>query len=204
MGARRMRADRLVSVPAVVRSPIATDVDETTLLEATESGWLFSCRVGPRERLVSLFTDSDLLPSSRAGRKARLQEVVDQSLHLSVLLEDHAYTCLEAESVVPAHGSLLNPIAGDGWLAAGEAALCHDPLCGDGLVGAMNSGRYAALALVAAADGDKSALVDYAHRVKERFRYYQITLLSYYSMEQRWHAEEFWARRSSYRRAHYE
>ena len=52
------------------------------------------------------------------------------------------------------------------------------------------------LALVAAADGDKSAFSNYAQRIRERFEQYQLTLLSYYSTEQRWRAEEFWARRS--------
>ena len=121
VGANRMRADRLVSLPTVVRSPTATDIDETTLLEATESGWFFTCRIGPRERLVSFYTDSDLLPSSLAGRKTFLKSQLDQSRHLLDLLESHSYTSLEASIVVPAHGSLLNPIVGEGWLATGEA-----------------------------------------------------------------------------------
>ena len=65
-----------------------------------------------------------------------------------------------------------------------------------GLVGAMNSARYAALALVAEADGDSSAFSNYAQRVRERFEQYTLTLLSYYSMEQRWRGKKFWARRS--------
>jgi flavin-dependent dehydrogenase len=195
MGARRMRADRLVCVPMVIRSSTATDLDATTLLEANKDGWFFSCRISSHERLVSFYTDSDLLPSSRAGRKTRIESLLDQGEHLSSILERHSYIPLEASTVVPAHGSVLNPMVGEGWLATGEAALCLDPLCGDGLLGAMNAARYAALALVAAADGDSSAFSDYARRICEVFEQYRLSLFSYYAMEPRWRTEAFWARR---------
>ena len=196
MGARRMQVDRLICVPMVVRSLVATDLDETTILEASESGWFFSCRISSYERLVSFYTDSDLLPSSLTERKKKMASLLEQSAHLSWILEHHAYTFPEPITVVPAHGSLLNTLAGEGWLATGEAALCHDPLCGDGLVGAMNSARHAALALVASADSDPSAFSDYAERIRERFEQYKLSLFSYYAMESRWRTEVFWTRRS--------
>jgi len=125
-----------------------------------------------------------------------MASLLAQSEHLSRILEHHAYTFPEPVTVVPAHGSLLNTLAGEGWLATGEAALCHDPLCGDGLVGAMNSARHAALALVASADRDSSAFSDYAERIRERFEQYKLSLFSYYAMESRWRTEVFWTRRS--------
>ena len=195
MGARRMRADRLVCVPMTVRSPTASDLDETTLVEASEGGWFFSCRISSCERLVSFYTDSDLLPSSLTVRKKKIESLLCQSEHLSSLLARHSYTSLVPSTVVPAHGSVLNSMVGEGWLATGQAAVCHDPLCGDGLVEAMNSARYAALALVAGADGAPSAFADYAERIRERFEHYKRTLFSYYATEPRWRTEEFWTRR---------
>lgn len=195
MGARRTQADRLICAPMVVRSPVASDLDETTIVEASESGWFFSCRISAFERVVSFYTDSDLFPSSLTERKKKMASLLEQSEHLSSILERHAYTHPEPATVVPAHGSVLTTIAGEGWLATGEAALCYDPLCGDGLVGAMNSARYAALALVASADRDTSAFSDYAERIRERFEQYKLTLCSYYAMESRWRSEAFWVRR---------
>ena len=195
MGARRMRADRLVSVPMVVFSPTATDLDATTLLEASKDGWFFSCRIGSHERLVSFYTDSDLLPSPLTERKKKIESLVHQSEHLASILEQHAYTALDPSTVVPAHGSLLNTTVGAGWLATGEAAMCHDPLSGDGLLGAMNTARHAALALAASADGDLSAFSEYEGRIREGFEQYKLSLHSYYAMESRWRTEAFWARR---------
>jgi len=196
LGAHRLRADRLISVPMVVRSELNTDLDDTTRLEANEDGWFFSCRISASERLISFYTDSDLLPASIDVRKKRIEYLLGQSEHLSDRMEHHSYSALDPQSLVPAHGSLLDPLGGEGWLATGEAAFCHDPLCGDGIIEAMNSARHAARALVAGANGDSNAFVEYKDQGRERFKNYQLTLRSYYALEMRWRNHAFWKRRS--------
>jgi len=55
-------------------------------------------------------------------------------------------------------------VHGDGWLLAGDAAGALDPILGDGMAAALQTGRLAGQALAAAAQGDPAALAVYARR----------------------------------------
>ena len=67
-----------------------------------------------------------------------------------------------------ANVSLLDPLCGDRWVAAGDAAATFDPLCGYGLSFAIGTGYAAARAADARLAGDSMASMAYAELVGHR------------------------------------
>jgi hypothetical protein len=87
-------------------------------------------------------------------------------------------------------------VAGDGWLAVGDAVASHDPLSASGIARALDSGAHAAVAIHALlARGDEAPLAAYAERQTRGFELYCDTWARYYQIEQRWPGSPFWSRR---------
>lgn len=195
LGAQTLCQDRLVAIALRASSPRSTDQDLTTCIEAAEAGWWYTCRTGPRERIVAWFTDADLLPKTAAGRRRDFHDRLNNSAPLTETLRTHGYRLGDRLEIAVARNSRLDPLQGDGWLAVGDAATAHDPLGGHGILSAMDSGRWAARSLVEAAKGDSQAFGMYASFLDERHRAYQRHLARVYSAETRWASHPFWKRR---------
>ncbi|MGC1301981.1 MAG: hypothetical protein WA840_06375, partial [Caulobacteraceae bacterium] len=93
-----------------------------------------------------------------------------------------------------AHGAWLDRPAGDGWIAAGDAALAFDPLAAQGLFNALYTGLAAAETADRWLDGDLQAPADLAGEFARIRQAYQDHLAAWYGLESRW-ASPFWARR---------
>jgi flavin-dependent dehydrogenase len=137
-GAARTRLDALVCAAAVI------DVDEhdhdaTTLVEAGEDGWWYSALIPARRRVVAFLTDADLLPKS---------PTLPALLGASRQVRQKCLTAAADVRVLPAETARLDPIDGDGWMAAGDAAFAFDPVSSYGILAAMQSGRLAAESLL--------------------------------------------------------
>jgi flavin-dependent dehydrogenase len=177
LGAAHVVHDRLV---ALVGSITSAEADHRALIEATEAGWWYSARL-PGGRLVLAFhTD----PSPGLGAQ--------WARHLAAAPE----TSRRAGDVVPpvirvvsANSHRLDPIAGDGWLAVGDAASAHDPVTGLGILWALESGIAAGEAIA------QSTTAAYARARKEHFERYLATRPVYYRAEGRWPHAPFWRRR---------
>ena len=193
-GARRVIADRLMAVTALLHSPTRDDTDSRSLIEAASDGWWYSALL-PQGRVVTFFTDSDQ-PALASARSASGWAAASQSTeHIRALIERHRYCIVAGPQVVPASSARLSTFGGREWIAAGDAALSYDPLSGRGIVAAMNSGSLAANALAAALSGDSGALKRYAQQLERDSSDYQSKLARYYSAERRWPDSPFWQRR---------
>lgn len=80
-------------------------------------------------------------------------------------------------------------------MATGDAAVTYDPLCGHGLIGAMDSARYAAVALIELARSKGCAPEYYAIGMTAGYQCYRNELRAYYGPESRWENSQFWSRR---------
>jgi flavin-dependent dehydrogenase len=111
-------------------------------------------------------------------------------------IADMSFLGTDLPRVIAAHSSALIPAVGDGWLAAGDAALSIDPLSSQGLFHAL----YTELAAAEEADqilsGDDAAYGDYAATLARIDEAYQQNLEAWYQLERRWPDQEFWRRRS--------
>lgn len=187
LGGQRVVHDRLVAVMAVLAPSADTGgADRRALIEATEHGWWYSA-VLPDGRLVVGF-HTDAAPDLRASWARRLADAP----HTAGRVAGRVPTGLRH---VAANSVCRDPVAGKGWLAAGDAAASHDPIAGLGVYWAIESGLAAADAIAAQAAGDTSARKAYTGAAAERFREYLAQRRLYYRAEPRWPEAPFWRAR---------
>ncbi len=97
--------------------------------------------------------------------------------------------------VVAANSAVLEPCAGAGWLAVGDAAAARDPLGAQGLYHALFTARAAAEAAEDYLRGARDSLSAYATMIAAGQRAYQQGLAWTYAQERRWPEAPFWRRR---------
>lgn len=175
-GARRVVHDRMV---ALVGLAPAAGEGQRALIEASEDGWWYSARL-PDGRLVLAF-QTDPAP----GLRGRWHELLAGAPATAARAGGPA----QDVRVVSANSHRSNPVAGDGWLAVGDAAAAHDPIAGLGIQWALESGIAGAEAFIGA------DVATYAHAMLERFDRYLATRVQYYRVETRWPDAPFWRRR---------
>ena len=91
----------------------------------------------------------------------------------------------------------LTSIAGDGWMAVGDAAAAHDPISSCGIGSAMGSGYYAARAIVELLQGRHPAREAYLSLMQRSYGAYLATYREQYARERRWADHPFWRARGS-------
>ena len=114
---------------------------------------------------------------------------------MDALFDDAGFVADETAGFTAAHSATLEPCAGDGFLAAGDAALAFDPLSSQGLLNALFTGLAAAEAADSHLRGDAEALPRYRETISGIAAAYRRHLSTFYAMEQRWPRAAFWERR---------
>jgi flavin-dependent dehydrogenase len=189
--ARRLFVDNLVCLSVEV--PGLPSVDSEASVEPCRVGWWFTTHPPGPSRVVSLFTDADLVPPE----EGRLD-------WLCSLLEDTAHTRQLAGSVPErarmyardARTSARGVLWRGTWMPVGDAATCFDPLSGSGIRQAVADGVGAARAISdALTTRDPERLRSHALARVESFRAHLSAQHEYYRSERRWEGSSFWQRR---------
>lgn len=97
--------------------------------------------------------------------------------------------------VLPAESSRLDVIAGDGWLALGDAAAAYDPLSSYGIASAMGSGFYGGHAIADILEGREDARFAYLEVMQRACGTCLDLQREHYARERRWPDAPFWRRR---------
>jgi len=167
LGARIEPHDRLVALTAKVARDQATAEVRSMLLQATPFGWWYAAPI-PDGHVLVLFTDADLAPPEL---RRRLRPAA-------------------------ANSAFSDTEGAQGWLAVGDACASHDPLCGWGVHRALANGLLAGDAIASLlATGNSGPIVNYRSYCREQYDRYLRGLSHRYSLERRWPAAPFWARR---------
>ena len=193
-GAERRSRDRLIcgwvyGGMALERSP------GLIYTESAPDGWWYTAPMADGRRVLAWHTDADLSAAAIVRDRAALLEKAGRSPTLAAEIADAAFAGDNPPRVIAAHSSILTPSVGEGWLAAGDAALSFDPLASQGLFHALYTGLAAAEAIDRALSGDVSALAGYASALARIDSAYRQNLGAWYGLERRWPDEEFWRRR---------
>jgi flavin-dependent dehydrogenase len=192
LGARCASTDRLTALTQFVDQREITD--PRTLVETFRDGWWYTAPLPGNRRIVCCMTDADLArPLSLHEPAAWAQQLA--STHHILGAVRHATPC--GPLIARAVGSRqLDPAAGDGWLAVGDAASMFDPLSSQGILKALRSGIFASYAIADVLAGrDPGGVKRYAAYVRAEFAAYTRTHAKYYAEEQRWPDSAFWQRR---------
>ncbi len=194
-GARRINHDNLVGAAGLLRADgKIADRDSLTMVEAVAAGWWYAALL-PDKKLVAVFlSDADLDVTRTAATVEGWRSLLAETEHLRKRVEQHGYRIELAPRVVSANSSRLDVVAGDSWLAVGDAAAAFDPLSSQGIVTALEFGILAAEAILA---GEREALKTYSERLEQKFAAYLANRNFYYSQERRWPDSGFWLKRHS-------
>jgi flavin-dependent dehydrogenase len=197
LGARRSIADALVCrwLLARRRDDHLDDVGVgTTFVQAVEQGWWYSAPVGATHRLLAFHTDADL-PAARATRTpAHLRVSAQEDGAIGHLMSGYT-DAVDRGGITAAHNSTLDAVAGDGWMAVGDAAVAFDPLCARGLYTGLLTGLAAAEAAHRSMSGDRHAHRDYIGFVAGIAAAHRREHAACYAAESRWRDAPFWQRR---------
>ncbi len=196
--ARRRRADRLVAAYDFV-----TQQDETveptpaTLIEGVAGGWWYATLLPNRRLGLAFFTDPDLMPREVTRDAGAWRTLAAGTQFIQRWLDSAGYAIREPARLTSAGTSWLEPAAGPGWAAAGDAAAAFDPLSSHGLTSALWGGRQAALAALASCEGDPEPLRRYAATLEGAVRNFVVQRQAVYAHERRFREQLFWKRRAA-------
>ncbi len=180
-GARLVADDRLTAVVAVYADR-DDEHDTMTMVEAVETGWWYTSAIPGSRRVVALLTDGDLLPAGVRSTE-RFDEQLRRTRHIAALVHGRP----GPPTLFAAGTSHLDPPAGDGWLAVGDAAASFDPLSSQGILTAVLMGGAVATG-IDEPDG-------YVGRYRAILDHYRAEQRATYALERRWPDAPFWARR---------
>ena len=166
-----------------------------TFVEATEDGWWYSAPIPNERRIVAFHTDSDLQAARIARDRDALLAHITSAGELEALLAASGFAADATSGFTAAHSATLDPCAGEGFLAAGDATLAFDPLSSQGLLNALYTGLAAAEATDSHLRGDANALPRYRDTIAAIANAYRQHLALWYGMERRWPEAPFWKRR---------
>ena len=165
----------------------APDVDGA-LVESALDGWWYSASLPGRRGVAAFMTDHDL--RARATWASRLAGSGATGRRLAAWRQDGDVRTRAA------HSQCARALAGDGWVAAGDAAVAFDPLSSMGIGFALRSGMEAVRVAVGMIEGEAGPARDYAASARQTYADYRVRLASVYAVERRWPHAPFWARRN--------
>jgi flavin-dependent dehydrogenase len=183
--------DRLIGIAR--RYAGQTDPAEPwTLVEAVRQGWWYSAPLPDGDLLVVFMTDADLI-----GKRAVLGQVWPAWLAQASHTHDRVggrspRSSWQMQSAASCH-TLHSPR--EPWLAIGDAALACDPLAGQGLTVALETGLAAAHAIGQGRPPSAPALQRYAQALNAQWKDYLRQRAAVYQSEMRWLDAPFWIRR---------
>jgi flavin-dependent dehydrogenase len=194
--AKRQRVDRLVVAYAFLRQRNdAVEPTAATLVEAVPEGWWYAALLPDQRLVLALFGDPDTLARGVSHDLAVWCRGAAATRHISAWLDSAGYVIEAPPRLASAATMWLEPVAGSGWAAAGDAAAAFDPLSSHGLTTALWSGRQAGLAAAAALTGDPAPPAHYADAMRVAAHDFLRQRQFVYGREQRWRNQPFWQRR---------
>ena len=199
--ARRLTAehrwhDRLVLATAFFRAPPSAPPSRLTVLEAAEDGWWYLAGLPGDLLPVAFASDPEHFRDAGAARWPAWVQGLADTRHIAARLAGSRLLSSELVTL-SASSRRLDPIAGAGWLAVGDAACSYDPLSAQGIHQALHTGLAAAEAICTALTGPGLLCAGYAAQVAAEFEEYLANHRHLYAAEQRFIDSPFWQRRTA-------
>ncbi len=192
-GARRRIDEPLFGLVGLCSFPGGAPRNSFTVVESCSLGWWYSVPLAAGRMVLALMTDPDVIRRHRLQNLESWWSQARASAHTN-----HRLTGAVPDGppcVHSAFSQVLQPLAGDGWVSAGDAAAAFDPLSSMGIGYALASGIQAARAVEAALTGECDGIAAYASSVAAHYAAYRVRQRQYYALEHRWTDSAFWARR---------
>ena len=193
-GARRVVDDNLSAVFVTFAFADEAPADMRTLVEARPEGWWYSSIV-PGQRAVGVWmSDADLIRETGLARDS--DRLFDHLRRSNLTAQRLRRGRPDAQPVtLSAQSWRVQPAAGAGWVAAGDAAMSFDPLSSQGILKALRTGKIASFVALDCLAGNSASIGRYEATITADYEAYRRVKATFYAMETRWPLSPFWARR---------
>ena len=194
LGVRHLVYDQLAAIIVFYQfDPDSAAIDHYVLVEASQHGWWYSALLPGKQLSVAFMADAAYLRQVRWRSSEEWRSLSATSSHTRRRIE--MATPLRNPIVCSAASQRLERVAGEGWLAVGDAASTFDPVSSQGIIKGLRSGVCAARTICRYLRGRKAALQDYADFIEREYSNYLNARSNYYRLEQRWPDSSFWQQR---------
>ncbi|MDR3633254.1 MAG: FAD-dependent monooxygenase [Isosphaeraceae bacterium] len=198
VGASPRVLDRITLVYGFFETADSSSISKLTMLEAVEDGWWYAARLSNHRLAVAFATDPEHIRRNALRSPNNWLARLQQTLHIAPRLRGCR---LVSDNLIarPAPSFLLDRVAGERWLAVGDAASAYDPLSSQGIHKALADGLRAADVVEAWLTSRIDQAADYHSSTTAQFADYVTNRNYFYDLETRWPASPFWLRRQSRR-----
>lgn len=167
------------------------------MVEAVHNGWWYSAILPDHRMIISFYTYPDLVQPHLTRNLPAWQTLIGQAPLTHQRIETAGYSALEAPQASDAGMLIQTEIAGDHWIAAGDALATLDPLSSHGMTQALWSGCRAAEACVLSLQGDAYGIEHFKRTTTQAMQAYQTELIQKYRSVMRFSDQPFWQRRGA-------
>jgi 2-polyprenyl-6-methoxyphenol hydroxylase-like FAD-dependent oxidoreductase len=173
-----------------------SDGTEGLMIESFAEGWWYTAAIPGGGRVVACMTDADRVRPLGLSCGQGLKRLLAQTKHVQQVVD--ISRPIDRPKIYPAGSRRLQGKTTLPLLCVGDAAMCYDPISGQGIVKALRSGIFAAYATGDfLRDGDVRGLSRYQLMLDREFASYRQALRGYYGQERRWPNRLFWRRRTA-------
>ncbi|MEW7847483.1 FAD-dependent monooxygenase [Massilia aurea] len=185
--------DALVALYGYYDLGAGTDLPQQTLVETTEHGWYYVSPLPGKLVAVAFITDADILKRLDLNLDANWRALASGTVHVrKIMAQLPAVAAMRHYAI---HSRVASLPDNANWTAAGDAAMCFDPMAAMGIGHAVSSGIHAARVAEACLLGDAGMARRYHRTLFDSFAAYLNMRRNYYAAEQRWPQAPFWQRR---------
>ncbi|MDX6191634.1 tryptophan 7-halogenase [Flavobacterium sp. Fl-318] len=190
LGIKRQVEDKLVACWVTLPN---SRTNTMSTISASENGWWYSAVVPNDKRVVAFHTDADLVVKNELKTTTSFLELAKENPVILSLLNEHE-NAIVFKGTVAANSTKLEQVAGQQWVALGDAALSFDPLSSQGMYNAMASAMQ--LQNLVLKYGFTETLQKIHTEQTERIWHHYLNHKSiFYQAETRWKTAAFWERR---------
>lgn len=161
-------------------------------IETAELGWWYSCPGEKDDAFVCCVTDATEARSTQIADIVRWNAEFQKTL---IFQQSFGTATANSVNIISASTTLLPLKHGRFWVAAGDSALKLDPLGSSGVITALESGRRAASAIMAAMHGEYGNLEKYARWSSQLSEDFSRQRRLQYKLEAQNRSHGFWNRR---------
>jgi len=192
LGIASTEYDRLTAYSCHLPRVKHPKITHGVFVESFEHGWGMVSRLSEELQVMSLFTRQRAGIHSDLKDYSRWPAILSGTAHLKHFLSGRAGVRVVGGD---ASSSRAAQLAGNGWLATGDAAIAVDPLCSHGITNAVYTAKRAVEAIALnLSDPDEKHFQEYSASLSGIFAQYLETKFELYQRERRWTAAPFWAR----------
>lgn len=198
IGIGRQQYDKLISCWLTLPNQ---EANKMSTISASEIGWWYSSPLPQNKRILALQTDPDLIDRNVLKNIDQFFKLAQTNREMANLIQENCST-IGFHQTVAANSTRLDQVAGQQWVALGDAAMSFDPLSSQGMFNAMaNAAQLTELMIksdpigVLKPESLKEIQMSYTLQLDRIWEHYTTHKRMYYREEMRWKDALFWKRR---------